>query len=125
MKKLMALAVAVALALGFTAAPAQALPVDCISGGMCVYDNVSSPYVLESETDGAVARNTCILAARDGIVSYLYNRTGVRWYYFRTTSCGGSHIEVPPFGAGSVLAYAPDSSWNDSIVAVMRTSSTF
>lgn len=116
------IAVLTAAVLGLAVAtPAQASPDQCVSGWFCVYENASSPFGRVDGRSGNVRRNTCIPLTRSN-GSYFWNRTGTRWYLFRTTRCDGRHIEVPPGAQGSVYVFAPDPSWNDAVVAVIRTS---
>ncbi|MEU8082235.1 hypothetical protein AB0B57_01165 [Micromonospora sp. NPDC049101] len=100
------------------AAPAQAALADCSdSPQFCLYDYWLSPS--EPPYPGNTPRNTCIkLQSFDD--DFVINLTNTRWYVFRTTTCNGSHGEIPPGYAGLLPAGYDFGQTH----AIMRTSST-
>jgi hypothetical protein len=101
--------------------PAQAALANCPVANIqafCLYQRTdySSSGVVEYVYSN-VERNTCLPVHQ--LHNAVWNATGTRWYLFRTTTCNGSHAEIPP-GWSGVL---PSGYGNGATHAVMRTSS--
>lgn len=123
-RRILAALAGVMLSLGLLTAPAAAVPSDCGTGEFCLYQNGSSPYYFADFWPGSWPRNQCEQIQMGGI-SYVYNRTGTRWFVFRDGSCAGAHLEVPPGWAGQIQALPGGSGWDNDPVAVMRTAYTY
>ena len=104
MKKFFAALLIAALAglgLAVTASPAQANVSYCYSNSICAYPSVTtwpagSPWVINRDA-ADTPRNTCFADFGTVQTFAVINNSKYRWYLFRTTTCGGSHIEVGPF----------------------------
>ncbi|MGW4468025.1 hypothetical protein [Micromonospora sp. NPDC004704] len=99
--------------------PAQAALADCPQlevAEFCLYNRNG---VASESYPGNTPRNTCIkLRSFDDNV--VYNLTSTRWYVFHTTTCNGSHEEIPPGYVGLIPI-----GYNDGQThAIMRTSRT-
>lgn len=116
--------------LGMTS-PVQAAPVpaqafalsNCYTTSICAFNTLSPPplgTVTMPNRDVADApRNTCFADFNNYPQTFtLINNSAFRWYYFRTTTCGGSHLEIPPY----TELHTP-AGW-DAVRAWYRTSST-
>jgi len=110
------------------AQPAQARSLSyCYTNSICAYAS-TTPWPIGNPPPGGLnfpierdaadtPRNTCFTGFGTTSTFTVINNSQYRWYLFRTTDCGGSHIEVPPF----TEMHTP-SGW-DKIHAWMRTSS--
>jgi ABC-type glycerol-3-phosphate transport system substrate-binding protein len=115
------MAVAGCVGLAGTPAAATALAPGCTTFGFCLHDTATSnPFTIYS---GSFPRNTCdpLDPEDQNIASFATENTGVQWWLFRTTSCGGSHIAVHA-NTNLNLATGAPAGWNNAVVAVMRTS---
>jgi hypothetical protein len=84
----------------------------------CLYrgEDALSP---SEDIPGNFPRNTCAqLYNFDD--NFVWNATGTRWFLFRTTTCNGSHAEIPPNFTGPL----PSGFDQGQTHAVMRTSTT-
>jgi hypothetical protein len=101
--------------------PARALQVGCDSDVMCLWDycGVGCSGTPLGTYPSWLPRNTCY--DQVGGTSVVQNNTFYRWYLFRTTTCGGSHLEVPPHSVVCDTCWPPD--WDNATHGVMRTSS--
>lgn len=103
-------------------------PCSTTSGIFCPYDWSDGLFPLDT-VSGGIARNTCTPIKLDGtpvgsgVTSSIWNRTTTRWWVFRTSTCGGSHKDVPP-NTKIVDAYEAWGFGWDGVGWVMRTSST-
>ncbi|MBQ0906345.1 hypothetical protein [Micromonospora sp. U21] len=101
--------------------PAQAALANCPYydvPGFCLYGIEGFPSE-QGPYPGNTPRNTCIQLA-DFDDDDVYNLTNTRWYVFRTTTCNGSHGEIPPGYVGELpLGYDLGQTH-----AIMRTSRT-
>lgn len=121
-KKTLAAIVVGVLAAGIAATPAEASVSQCYVSSICFYNNTptwqaGSPYVPNRDVADA-PRNTCFADLGTYQSVSIINNSQYRWYLFRTTTCGGSHIEVAPYSQ-----IYPDITWW-SIHGYYRTSST-
>jgi hypothetical protein len=129
MKKMIAAALIAVLGTLGVAAPAvaaQTLPTNCPDTTFCLHEYAEHPYGRVVSVPASVGRNTCIPVSSDWHLtsySFAYNRTGLRWYLYRTFKCTGAHIEVPPYRAGPIAVFGGPG-WDNRVVAVIRTSST-
>ncbi|MEU4475108.1 hypothetical protein [Micromonospora sp. NPDC023888] len=99
--------------------PAQAAPAECYdSPQFCLRDVWNSAS--EPPYAGNTPRNTCIkLQTFDD--DFVYNLTSTRWYVFHTTTCDGSHAEIPP-GYVGLLPLGYDFGQTHAIMRTSRTS---
>lgn len=87
--------------------PAMANLNYCYSNSICAYPSVTTWPIgnpppgglyFPIERDAAdTPRNTCFTGFGSQATYAVINNSQYRWQLFRTTTCGGSHIEVPPF----------------------------
>jgi len=115
----------IALFLLSFATPARAavpLSYYCPASTICSFDDVFGwqwpqvPLPINRDV-GDAPRNTCFADNGAGLdTDLIVNNSAYRWQLFRTSSCGGSHIEIAPF-----TKINPDTGWN-SIRAWARTS---
>jgi hypothetical protein len=101
LKRILAVAALVAGGVVIAPAAAQANLNYCYTNSICAYPSVTtwpagSPWVINRDA-ADTPRNTCFAEFGTTQTFAVINNSKYRWYLFRTTTCGGSHIEVPPF----------------------------
>jgi hypothetical protein len=119
----------VSLGASAVATPVQAKNVsDCYAHSICAYDRIvpwpagTNPggglYILVQRDVADAPRNTCFADFGSMSTLTIVNNSAYRWYYFRTSACTGSHLEVGPYDEIHTPA-----GW-DQVHAWFRTSTT-
>ena len=87
----------------------------CPQFGFCLSPSFGANYVVAFAAN--TPRNTCESWSSPAGTNFATENTGVQWWLFRTTTCGGSHIVVHAYTNLTLPA-----GWSGAIVAAMRTS---
>lgn len=101
MKKILVMLAIAGLVVFGAASPAQANVSYCYAHSICAYPSLTtwpagSPTVINRDVADA-PRNTCFADFGSQQTYTLINNSAYRWYYFRTSACTGSHLEIPPY----------------------------
>ncbi len=112
MKHILAILAAIAVMLGVSAAPAEA-----VSGSIYFYNNTNGTSLLEQDAASIRTQSVCytLSSGANNLTGYIKNTSAYYWYVYDTNNCSGFGGTIYPNSQGPM-----NSDWNNKITSYYR-----